>query len=525
MKILHTTVLLLTALLLSCNKDENLQTFLSPEQNQMQQAVIDLQNSSYQIWISMRNTVDSLVAVDSLLKFVEKSPEVSKAVKSSQGIMIQYKNGIRGGLFLNSERQDIDEISDYNSNLTGKSRLYKSAAAGASGPSNPRTAILCPAYDQFDLAVDNLLYDVDDYYKRIDFWEPERYFGSDATVEKFAFLENYGVVDIYTHGCAWPRETDIEEVYILTGEQVNGSTSARYWRYIRTGDIPLIQVSNNNYYWLSPEFIVNYSQFDQDTTLIFGGFCFSGLGSWPEKIIDASAGGYFCYNWSVYSSYSDTWENDLFNHLTDKSGPPISCSDWFGKTGLPTAYYDVKDNKTVKIMYYGDSDLTLWERENTFDYYSFIWQINGYLSNDLTKVVNIGGQIKSGDGMMNGKIFTSEDIKDLIYTSTDEVVIDRTGKLIVYLSDNESEIDSMFFELHERSPYYPDLDMTMRVFSLPRISYDESIPLSVFQAGGTAACGHIIDLTYKYGDNILESIECPHEWLDVLQITLSHTAD
>ncbi len=213
---------------------------------------------------------------------------------------------------------------------------------------------------------------------------------------------------------------------------------------------------------------------------------------------------------------------DLMNHLSDKTnGSPTSCDDWFRTTTLLTSYYDNRDNRMVSIVYYGDPDLTLWESEDGPDFFSFLWQINGYLSNDPETAINIGGNIKTGNGFYANTIFTAEDIDDQVYSSTGEVVIERTGKLTAWMNASGSLIDSLYFELHERSIYYPDLDMTMRVSSFPRVSVDEAMSSSVYQLGGSSACSYITEISWKKGDQELLEIECPNEWADILKLTLS----
>ena len=100
---------------------------------------------------------------------------------------------------------------------------------------------------------------------------------------------------------------------------------------------------------------------------------------------------------------------DLMNHLTDKTnGPPLSCYDWFGTTPLLTSYYDDKDDRMVSILYYGDPDLTLWKSEDGPDFFSFLWQINGYLSNDPRKQSTSGAMLKTGNGFFANNVFTAE---------------------------------------------------------------------------------------------------------------------
>ena len=523
MRILVFIGLVLVLILISCKKDKDTGTTLTPDQERMQQAVVDLQKTSFDKWEQWNSSLDSLAAMDSLQKIIEQSPDVEWASRSIQGIMIQYKSGIRGGIFLNPRREMSNSPAIMGLRKTETTTIpLKSTGIMNRTPAEPRTAILCPPYNQFSLDVDGLVEAVDGYYKRIDLWEPELYYAGNASVEKFTFLENYGVVDIYTHGAAWPDEDHIDEVYILTGETVNDFTSSRYWKYINTGDIPLIFGFSNNYYFLSPEFIVKYNNFEKDSTLIYGGFCFSGLGSWHTKILAAKAGGYFCYDWSVISDTSDMWEKDILDHLTDKRyGAPLTCGDWFSVTPLNTSYFDESQGKLVSIKYYGDRDLALWEPENTYNYFSFLWQINGYFSNDPSTAVNFGGNVKSGPGVIINNVFMSTDIEDQVYSATGEIVIERNGELFAYFNPETTGIDSIILDLHERSIYYPDLDMEMKIINIPRITYDESIPASVYQLGGTSACGHIVRLTYKTGENVLETYECPNEWSDVIKLSLT----
>ncbi len=355
------------ALFINCSKKESNTDY--PDDIRIKiESITSLQTSIFESFENFLSETDTMSALDSVITFFEENSEVEWTEKNLSGISVQYKSGIRGGIYLGSRRDhDGEDFSiDLTLENTNKStENFKSTQANNYCiPPTLRTTMIAPAYSEFMLAVDTLLELHDAGFARTDFWRPEVELDGDASVEKFVFLENYGVIMLYSHGVAWPSHNNIKEVYLQTGELVNNATNSRYWRYINEGEIPILHGYEGNLYFIGPEFIKKYNHFENDSTLIYGGFCFSGLGSWPEIMLEIGAAGYWGFDWSVSSSKCDKYEYLLIDELTDtKRSKPVTCGsfmDLLVQHGF-NSYFDRKYKRNVGIHYYGESNLALWE--------------------------------------------------------------------------------------------------------------------------------------------------------------------
>jgi len=85
----------------ACNKDNK--SGWSDEDWTFYHNVIALQDTAAVKWTNWLQTMDSLEAVNELQQFFLSDPSVTSATIGSQGIAVQYSNGIRGGFFLNPQ--------------------------------------------------------------------------------------------------------------------------------------------------------------------------------------------------------------------------------------------------------------------------------------------------------------------------------------------------------------------------------------------------------------------------------------
>ncbi len=334
------------------------------------QNVTSAQEDYFETFSGLLLEFDTASAKDSIVSLLLSDPDVEWAVPNITGVNIQYKSGIKGGLFLGSRGEDDGEdiLADivYERNIPSAGRLKNTLNGVYNIPPTKRTVIICPAYDEFELAVDTLAEIHDGQFDRTDFWRPEYEFGSHASVEKFAFLQNYGVIILYSHGTPWPSDKNIKEVYLQTGEVVNSATNSRYWKYINEGEIPILHGYRGNVYFVGPEFIKKYNYLENDSTLIYGGFCFSNLGSWPETILEAGAAGYFGFDWSVKTNKCDKYQYLLFEMLTDTTlARPYTCQTFMSLLGKYSSYYDKEYERNVSLLYSGDPNLALWKPKTT----------------------------------------------------------------------------------------------------------------------------------------------------------------
>ena len=382
MKSKSSSLLCLLILIISCNKDKDGTPQLSTEQEKVQSNILSIQSNNYNLFEDLIQEMDTISAKDSVLQVFLADTSVEWAQVNDQGIAVQYNSGIVGGLLIDPKRYpgvdtgDLELYYDTIGSSMRKNDLNLKSTGNYILPAHERTLFLCPVYNEFLTPVSILMDKYDEYFSKTKYWIPERELNDAASVEKFTFLENYGVIIIYTHGVAWPCEKELYEVYIQTGEIVNGATSSRYWRYIDTGLIPLIYLEDESYYFISPRFITEYNNFTKDTTLIYGDFCYSALGSWPDEMINAGAGGYFGYSWATHSCMSDAWQQALFRELCDTTkARPVTCNDWITNKKTIKSYMNFEYDKMVYIKYFGIPNLALWKRD-TEEYKLTFWLQN-----------------------------------------------------------------------------------------------------------------------------------------------------
>ncbi len=358
------------SILFSCEKDDNKQEKLNSEQSRLQSHVVKLQQSGYDLMMELEGEMDSLAIIDSLISFVSSDTAVEWVQDNGQGIVIQYKSGIKGGILINPLRDTgyVDVI--YVEVLLGQNDAENRLKATAPPrlPANNKVLYISPAYHEFKNNEDFLLGKIGKALKRTEFKPPEKILDEAATLERFVQLDDYGIVFISSHGLAWPEMNKITEVYLMTGEVVNEYTSKAYWDEIITGSVPLIFRNGTNYF-VSPAFLSWYNNFEDDTALVWGGFCFSGRGTWKQEVLNAGAAGYMGYSWAVVDLAQTNWIWAFTSQLSDTLRfSPMTCAEWMLDRKLEKSYYSEEYNRRVYLEYEGLPELALVDKYFTYPY-------------------------------------------------------------------------------------------------------------------------------------------------------------
>lgn len=302
-------------------------------------------------------TMDSLDAIQQAYQAFVNSEYVSTATINTQGIAVQYRNGMRGGLFLNP-KDDKGEVGDPMcypgeevSNL--KSRVNQK-----------KMILINPHYFERSHYTDQIYSITGGKLGKVGMELSTFYKNQEATVDRFTQLAGYGIIQIYSHGWAWPKQENITDIYLLTGETVNNTTSKKYWDELTKGNIPVMKVAGPNKYFVSPKFIAEHNDFSNDTILFFGGFCYSFLGDWPDIIDGFADGAYLGYDWSVYTHKNANWSVNSIALMCDTSKTsPMTLEGWMQDPSVEKSYWSERDSRTVHIHYAGDGNLKLWEDE------------------------------------------------------------------------------------------------------------------------------------------------------------------
>ncbi len=363
---LSLTIILLI-FLSTCEKNPTNHTF-NPLVQEIQEQIIIPQELNANLFTTLTTSMDTLAAMDSVLNVFLQDSLVEWGEVSSQGIAIQYKNGIRGGIYI--DPLDFPEIDDENfkhnyiSNVQSENNLNKNVI-----PSSKKTIFLNPSYWERKKWADPLINNYNLNLSKVQFENPDVYTNEQATLDIFTKLSGYGIVHIYSHGWSWPKKENIQEVYLLTGQEYSQLIVNNFLEDCQNKDILITHStkSKKNKLWISPNFIAKYNDFSADTSLVYGGFCYSNLGSWPTTIIETTkAGGYFGFDWSVWTSKNAKWNFELIKSITDTSnGQANSTVDWFTNS-FPKYYYDNHfSHRNVNIVYTGNPELALIENDET----------------------------------------------------------------------------------------------------------------------------------------------------------------
>lgn len=293
---------------------------------------------------------DTSAALDSLAARLLSDPTVASCVVTEQGVAVGHASGLRSAVVLDfADHPEINALP----------AAYPADGEPAKGRvTNPRTGLVNPHYHERQYYTNWLLERYDAAFPRIEFDQPERYFDAEATVEKFTSLDGYGVLHLYSHGVLMGGGA----VGLLTGEEVNRNTNVRFASDLENGRLAIIHPRGRaDQYVVLPEFVTAYNDFAADSTLVWGGFCYSGLGDWPRALVEDGARGYFGFDYSVYTAWNAGWASSVMNWLTDPTGVPRTVREWFEEQPLTPYYWNPAREGYVHCMYWGDEEAVLWK--------------------------------------------------------------------------------------------------------------------------------------------------------------------
>ena len=348
-------LILFTGILVSCGKDEEAPP---PEESNLPESYTTVINLQEEIGDKLDEwfvSLDSIEAVDMAIEYFENNAEVTQVTAGDQGIAVQYANGMRGGILLDPKRGEDLIIGHKETPAYANQGDYKTLI------SPNKMLFIDPTYLEFPGC----------HYNEMNFNIPKLSRANISSwtlnegllMENYTALSGYGILNISSHGYAWPKEENVTEVYLLTGETINPITTKKYWDEIKEGNIPIILTKNVSKYWISPDFIINHNDFSQDTTFILATFCYSFLGSWPD-LVDAYADAtYMGYNWAVKGSFGNYCSLNMVSHLSDTSRTePMNMETWMNLPDVNHSYYNADDDITVTVNYAGNGNIKFWEK-------------------------------------------------------------------------------------------------------------------------------------------------------------------
>jgi hypothetical protein len=318
-------------------------------------------------WFSL---YDSLLAVltvpssarDSLVKLLARDTSVSSVYQFTSGINVVCKDGQGGSLLLQPHRTFADSTDTFSVRVGS---LPKRTKDGLVIPDGKKTLLFCALPDEFAFA-DNMIQTAGNQsFPSVDFEEFE-FKSTGCGPAALANLDggNYSFIRLSSHGVAWPSDTAIREVYFVTGETVNRTTSVLFSGEIQGNSIRTITTKKNNrkitYYEVNADFFTSHNNFGDSKPFVQLGFCYSGMGGWPQKLIGTSkAGGCTGYDWSIRTDMDIVWSNDFITAMCDTTRAfPCFGKRWMSE--ITPSFFDETINRTVSIAYYGEDSLAFW---------------------------------------------------------------------------------------------------------------------------------------------------------------------
>lgn len=347
--------LLLIFILSSCKEEENpVNSDNEKFVEEIKTVVVQFQESNYNNFENLLLQMDTTSAMNSIAQQISTNENVDWVETSAQGIAIQYKNDVRGGLFINpkdigtapTSKQSKIENNVENSKI---SRLQNVV------PLSKKVVLINPHYSERLQYTNELIEYYNIWFPEAGYDAPIIYKGNEATLDLFASLSNFGVIHIYSHGWAWPTETMLD-VYVLTGEGWTATQLLNYIEDYKAKHIMIGTSKDGSNFYISSKFLVNKNDFTNKNTLIYGGFCYSFEGQWLFDMSAEKVGGYLGFSWSVFTHKNQGWAKDLFYVLLDKSSPePTTVGEWLSDPP-PKKYFDNQDNREVNLWYVGKAD-------------------------------------------------------------------------------------------------------------------------------------------------------------------------
>ncbi len=400
------------------------------------ETVVKTQEQKAELFEELVSSIDTLAAMDSVLKIFLQDTLVDWGETSRQGIAIQYKNGIRGGIFIDPLDYPNSDDLLFDPNLNKIVTSFSFDNIQNTIPTSKQTIFLNPSYWERKKYADQLIDNYQTRLKNVGFSNPIVYKNEEVTVDKFNSLNNYGIIHVYSHGWAWPKMNNIKKVFLLLGERYSHETANKYFAELLTGDLIAVYYKkiNATVFLISPEFINNLNNdFTSTSPLFYGGFCFSNLGNWPNVIVNwLGAGGYFGFSWFVRTSANAKWNEKIIETLSDTSNGQVrTTNDWITNQ-FPKQYWCNKAEKYIKIQYTGESDLALKEKEEEEPFEIVNGNYSCYVSKRLT--FDLREEISGTDGSLETREYSET------FSSTNTVSGVVSGGIFTGVHDDDTTI-------------------------------------------------------------------------------------
>jgi len=353
------------------------------QQEQALKTVITLQDQASNIMDNLINSgIDTLIVIDSLVNFFLSDTSIENVWPDSQGVAVEYKNGISGGIFVGRHIIDVEESAlpdtfyisnSYRGNQKQMGRDVKFS------PAIKKSIYFDGAYSELKDMNDNVIVAANNSFQQVDIEPFDIYFDHEATIAILSTLSDYGIIHLTGHG--WFRKRSgsglwtNKETYFLTGEiaEIN-NTFGNYWTDLLDKKIIVATYGKENRYWVSPKFVSERNSFQGNDVFIYNAFCDGYSGSWIEEMVtNAGASVLVGYFWRVNPKYEWHWAKRMYERMGDTTlDDPYKIDDCitdiiYEQGLLYRGWYSFRNSsgpsKFMHLKYSGDGDYSFWEKE------------------------------------------------------------------------------------------------------------------------------------------------------------------
>jgi len=346
-----------------CSKSTDPPQNTGPTEEQLQQ-LEDIQQTQLEYYTELEillEEMDTASAKDSIVAIMATDTLIEWALVTLQGINIQWEAGFGGTLLLDPKRSYSGDLG----RATGENRrsLKSNAETGIVCPKSKKTLYLAVCYTEFAYYEDKVIDSANAVFTQAGYDSFEVYKDEECSFSWFhsvGLLDEYGIVRITSHGGIWPSDTDIQNVYLLTGEVVNRETDIAIYDDFISGLIHISTIGSSTYYAIDGAFFAAANDFSYEKSFISLGFCYSALGNWPTDLVNFSgASAVIGYSWQVFDTADASWMENFFGQMCDTSREtPLTIGEW--DAGSDRLYYNTEYSRWVALLYSGADSMTLW---------------------------------------------------------------------------------------------------------------------------------------------------------------------
>ena len=329
--------------------------------------------------------LDTLSVIDSVYNYFINKEGVEFAEADSQGVAVDYKNGISGGVYFGPYNYPIIEVSDSEViDVTTEDPSSKSAIIETFPTLKNKKAIYFDgAYSEFKKYSNRVIAAANAGFANIGMSEFEIFTDEQATVDVLLSLDEYGLIHITGHGFYRSKLANgfhqERRTYLLTGEKAEiGKTFGNYYAAILEKKIIVVNYKGKNCYAVHPAYVSENNTFPPDEVFLYLGICNGGRGYWRTELVKNNGiAALIGYNWSVDPKLETVWAEKMYQKMCDTSlENPMSVSGCIHEiVNIERGFFrEVVDNRDNTYYYLnvfmkpsGNVNFTFWKPEAVFE--------------------------------------------------------------------------------------------------------------------------------------------------------------